>query len=263
MKLLLFCTLFVGWISYYLCQRTLPSAMTVLIPGSPVSRVEDEPRVFQAFSKAYFGQLQSLFSVAYSTSFLLSGIMSDLVSVRALFAVCLALSGLFLAIFPWTEGHHFFGLVVYFLLGLSEGCAWPFVSKILRQTYLPSELGVPFGVFSVGSSCAFFFSPLLIASGVDWKYSFYAIGLVTIGLAIPIYFITTTVPVYVNCPTKIEKQKLQPRWFTVLLVRDLWSVMAIHSVLWLVRATIPDWGHLYLIQERGFERASAGIVTRV
>jgi sugar phosphate permease len=51
------------------------------------------------------------------------------------------------------------------------------------------------------------------------------------------------------------------RWFHVFLVRDLWGVMVIHSTLWLVKASVQDWGQLYLVQGKGFDKGSTGECT--
>lgn len=268
MKLLLFSTLFVGWMSYYLCQRTLPSAMANLLAhNSEQDDSEDVDRTTtQSFSATYIGQLQSLFAVSYSTSFLICGIMSDVVNVKVLFSVCLAGSGLLLAIFPWTEGNQTLGLVVYFLMGLSQGCGWPSTAKILRQTYQPSELGVPWGIMSTGSSFAALLSPFLvskiIASSGSWKYSFYTFGLIALSLSLPITFMTMLSSGTNSDKAKQrqkagEKQPSELKWFHVFMVGELWGVMTIHSLLWLVKASVQDWGQLYLVQEGGFDRVAA------
>lgn len=160
------------------------------------------------------------------------------------------------------------GLVVYALFGLFQGCGWPCTAKILRQTYRPSELGVPWGVMSTASSFAAFLSPFLVSTIItnsgNWKYCFYIFGSIALFLALPIAFITNlssdhpinTKPRPSHTPE--QKQSSKVRWFHVFLVRDLWGVMTIHSMLWLVKASVLDWGQLYLVQESGFDKVSAG-----
>ena len=269
MKLLLFSTLFVGWTSYYLCQRTLPSAAGSLLAAPKREQGNGGDGVGQAtaqsFSAAYIGQLQSLFAVSYSTSFLICGIMSDAVNMRLLLPMCLAASGLLLAAFPWTEGDHMVGSVVYCLLGLVQGCGWPSTAKILRQMYRPSELGVPWGIMSTGSSLAAFFSPFLVSTVItssgSWKYSFYLVGAISLSLSLPIALITTghSKAPSVDGPKQGagKNQSSNLRWFHAFMVGDLWCVIAIHSLLWLVKASVQDWGELYLVQEGGMDPVGA------
>ncbi len=276
MKLLLFSTLMAGWMTYYLCQRTLPSAMTAMInisvnhtPGNQSGNSIDE-----SFTKAYISQLQSLFAVAYSISFLISGIMSDVVNVKIMFSVGLALSGTLLALFPLTEGNHMLGMALYFLFGLSQGCGWPATARILRQTYSPSELGLAWGVMSTASSMASLLSPFLVLSISEaggWKYSFYIMGLSSLCLSLLVVIAFGMMPAFNGEESKgvsddtgkvsdsSQSSDSELRWFNVFCYLDLWCVMAMHSILWLVRASILDWGQLYLIQTRGLMKDSAGI----
>jgi sugar phosphate permease len=154
----------------------------------------------------------SLLQPSYSISFLISGVMSDVVSVRLLFSVGLAASGALLAIFPWMEGHHFLGIVVYCLLGLSQGCGWPSTAKILRQTYRPSELGGPRGIMSTASSLASFLSPLLVTTIItttgSWQYSFYSFGLVALSLALPISLLSQEC-LPIQLPTTLSQSQLE------------------------------------------------------
>jgi OPA family sugar phosphate sensor protein UhpC-like MFS transporter len=269
MKLLLFSTLFIGWMSFYFCQRTLPSTVANLVSAQD-SASRGEGAMQTALSATYLGQLQSLFAVSYSISFLISGIMSDSVNVRVLLPACLATSGLLLAVFPWTEGNQMMGLVVYFLVGSLLGCGWPLTAKILKQTYRPSDLGVPWGIMSTASSFATLFSPVLvstiIAGSGSWKYGFYIFGAIAVSLSLPIAFVTTLPSTDHPIDSgRIEKggegkqhSSSGVKWFHVFLVRELWGVIIIHSLMWLVKASIQDWGQLYLIQEGGFDTIRAG-----
>lgn len=275
-----FYALFIGWMSYYLCQRTLPSAMAWMISSSEkVPVLLDDEAMAKAtssikteFSKAYVGQLQSLFAVAYAISSLVTGILSDVINVKILFSVGLGVSGALLALFPYTEGNHLLGSILYFILGLFQGMGWPSTAKILRQTFPPSELGLPWGLMATGCSIASTLSPFLVSfiiGASSWQYSFYTFGILALSLTLPVMALTSFFP---NRPTgkfvelpSTEKRTMDGslpesklRWFHIFMFGNIWCVMAIHSTLWLVKTCVQDWGQLYLIQKRGLAEASAG-----
>ena len=278
MKLLLFSTLLVGWMTYYLCQRTLPSAMTIMlrvhVNRTPFDKEESDDRS-ETFSKAFIGQLQSLFAVAYSISFLSSGILSDKINVKVMFSLGLALSGVLLALFPFTAGNHWLGMLVYFCFGISQGCGWPATAKMLRQTYHPSELGLAWGLMSTGSSIATMLSPFvvlfLISTAGRWEFGFNAVGVFSFCLSLLAFVLigqAANIPDEESSAQSSDTEKdsdggsetsdSRLQWFHVFRYRELWGVMAMHSILWLVRASVLDWGQLYLIETKAIIYESAG-----
>lgn len=273
MKPVVFGTLLVGWMTYYFCQRTLPSAMTTMIKVTPnyLSSHSDEYSSSQdGFTKAFIGQLQSLFAVAYSISYLVSGIMSDIVNVKIMFFTGLALSGILVALFPLTEGSRALGILVYICFGLCQGCGWPATARILRQMYSPSELGSAWGILSTGSSIASIFSPFLvlsISSTYGWKYSFFITGVAAICFSFVVLVAIEGKKTTFGDAGKVsdtsQNSNSTSRWFTVLGFQNLWVVMAMQSVLWIVAASILDWGQLYLMQTHGLTKDSAGLCSQI
>ena len=74
----------VGWGFCFLCQRTLPSAigyMTTSETGREDGQYSDS-KSGPVFSKEEYGQLQNLFVIAYSSSILLGGFLSDILTQR-------------------------------------------------------------------------------------------------------------------------------------------------------------------------------------
>ena len=218
------------------------------------------------FSKSQLGQFQSLFAISYSISFLVCGILSDVVNVKVMFAAGLASSGFLLFLFPFTQESQILASLVYVCLGFSLGCGWPSTAKILRKIFPPSELGMPWGVMSTSSSFATLVSPLLvyyIISASSWKYSFFVFGITAMLLALPIYAVTS-----VSDSVRVlrdEERRFVPasggRWFHVVLLGRLWGVMLVHAMMWVVKASVQDWGQLYLMQQQQLDQVNAGECT--
>ena len=236
----------------------------------PLMGTEEMP-----FSKEYFGKLQSAFSIAYSTSFLVAGLLSDVMNMEVPFSLGLAASGMLLIIFPLISGNQLYGLVLYFVLGLSQGCGWPSVSKILRQTYHPHERAKPWSIMTTASSIVLLFSPFLVGFIIDnssWQSSFYIFGITALFLTFPVFFIIHYLSgnsAHLNCngdksaiKYKIsDEPKLQlftMKWFQMLLVFDLLYITAIRCVLWVVKASVHDWGQSYLTERGGMTKEIAG-----
>ena len=273
MKLLLFTTMFVGWLSFYLCNRTLPSSIPYIISLSNGSSNAPQESQFSEernpFSQAYLGQLLSFFAVTSSLSFLVSGVMSDVVNVKLLFSAALGLSGLLLATFPLIGENHTFGSLLYICLGITLGCGWPCTAKILRQTYQPSELGVPWGIMSTSSSIATLLSPFLVSwivSMGSWKNTFYSFGTLAVSLAIPVLIIANFSSIAgseaadrkTTSASAGSRAGPRVRWYHVVYVAPLWGVMIVHAMMWVGKATVQDWGQLYLVQKHGLDEVIAG-----
>jgi len=268
MKLLLFGTLYIGRMVFYLCQRTLPSSIPYIISngnGNTTHSQELEHHQ-EAFSQAYLGQLLSLFAASYSLSFLFSGILLDVINIRLLFPIAMGTSGCILVTFPFIGENQLLGSLLFVFLGLTLGCGWPCTAKILRQVYKPSELGVPWGIMSSSSNIAMLMAPLLaswIISFGSWKDMFYICGILALALATPILVVTNCIA----APSSTRKVPEQPtsnsktRWFELLLNGNLRSVMVMHAMMWVVKASVMDWGQLYLIKEQQLDKLSAGKIS--
>lgn len=276
---MLFSALFVGWLAYYLCYRTLPSSLPYMLSLGPTDQPSNSSSSSSSpgptpadldtaththvtpFSRSYLGQLQSLFALSSSFSFLVSGVLSDVVNVRLLFSASLGLSGLLLAAFPLTEGSRLSGSLLYVCLGLTLGVGWPCTAKILRQTYRPSDLGVAWGVMSTSSSVATFLAPLLVSSIVSsgsWEYSFYTFGLTAMTLALPVSLVTLFLTSSPSADSHVGMDERKVSRLHVVFIGPLWGVMIMHAMMWVVKATVQDWGLLYLMQRQSLQEVSAG-----
>lgn len=157
----------------FFCQRTLPSAIgymtagfseeTALIDGQRQTRSLELNEL--VFTKEKYGQLQNLFVIAYSTSILFSGFLSDYLNPRILFYLSMGMSGLLCTIFPLTTGYTLLCSIVWLCFGIFEGCGWPATAKIVKKMYTPIELGMWWSFLSesCASNIAASISPLFIS----------------------------------------------------------------------------------------------------
>lgn len=232
-----------GWSFCFLCQRTLPSAISYMTAGQ-----EDEDRG-PVLSKEEYGQLQNLFVIAYSSSILLGGFLSDNIDPRILLFLCLGISGTLCTIFPLTVGNPFLNGLVWFFFGAFEGLGWPATAKMVKQMYTSAELGVWWSFLSCASNIAASISPLLvsyIAEHSNWQTSFYVTGLTPIILLLPLSMIISSnhTP---QCQTSANPQStVSHKWYQVFFVPALRLIIVVYIILWVAKSSVNNWAQLYL-----------------
>ena len=251
-RFLVFISAVVGWSFCFFCQRTLPSVigyMTVSDTAQGGLRGEQSKPVI---TREEYGRLQNIFVIAYSSSILVSGFLSDYINPRLLFFISMGMSGVFCAVFPLTIGSPFLCSLVWFLFGCFEGCCWPATAKMVKQMYTPSELGMWWSFLSGASNCAAAVSPLFIASIVkntNWQTCFYITGIIPIILLPLILYMIRS-----NCVVTPGKQpnpqdhsvRHSTQWYEVFFVSTLQLVIVVYIILWVAKSSIHGWALLYL-----------------
>ena len=236
----------IGWSFCFLCQRTLPSAIGYMTTRQ--SGTEDtinDP----VFSKEEYGRLQNLFVIAYSSSILLGGFLSDYFDPRNLFFLSLGMSGTLCTIFPFTVGNSLLNSLVWFFFGAFEGFGWPSTAKMVKRMYTPAELGVWWSFLSCASNIAASFSPLLVSYIVEyssWQTSFYVIGLIPILLILPISMVIKLNSTPKHQTSTIPQSSVNQKWYQVFLVSTLQLVIVVYIILWVAKSSVNNWAQLYL-----------------
>lgn len=82
--------------------------------------------------RAAAGLITSSQSAAYAVSKFVSGVLSDRLSARWLFAAGLLLVGIVNVLFSWSGSVGAFA-ALWFLNGLAQGLGWPPCGKVLRK----------------------------------------------------------------------------------------------------------------------------------
>lgn len=78
------------------------------------------------------GLITSSQTMAYAISKFISGVLSDRISARWLFAIGLFVVGGINIVFSWSSTVSMFSLL-WFINGLGQGCGWPPCGKVLRK----------------------------------------------------------------------------------------------------------------------------------
>ena len=125
-----------------------------------------------------YGQLTSLFLLAYAIMYAGGGRIMDWLGTRLGYAVMIV----------WWSAANFFtgtissvlGLGVFrFLLGMGEGGGFPGSGKAVAEWFPPRERSLAFGIFNTGSSVGAVIAPplmALIVSSLGWRAVFFITG---------------------------------------------------------------------------------------
>ena len=131
------------------------------------------------FTHTDLAKILSAFQLSYAVTWLLGGILLDLIGTR----LGLALAVSFWSIVNILTGfaHSLFGFASFrFLLGIGEGFNWPGASKVVAEWFPAKERSVAVAIFDSGSSVGGAIAALtlpLIAVAFGWRAAFVASGL--------------------------------------------------------------------------------------
>ncbi len=204
-------------------------------------------------SSADYGNITSMFMVAYTIGQVAIGNWIDKVGTRIGFAVC---------IFAWSlaaAGHALVEtgmqlLALRFLLGLGESGNWPAGVKAVAETLPQERRAFGMAIFDGGSAVGAIIAPPLVVAltaQFGWRAAFAATGLAgLVWMAIWWFSYKPLLP----APAKTKRD-----WFGLLRFRALWGLMATRflatPVWWFYVFWLPD----YLSKGRGFSLAEIGM----
>jgi ACS family hexuronate transporter-like MFS transporter len=154
-------TLFGSTVINYISRQTFSVLSPVITAQFHLSRTE-------------LGRIFGAFQVSYALTWLLGGILLDVVGTR----IGLAIAVVFWSVVNACTGlaNSVFGFAACrFLLGIGEGFNWPGASKTVAEWFPGSERSVAVAIFdsgsSVGGALAIVVIPL-VARWVGWRWSF-------------------------------------------------------------------------------------------
>ena len=171
----MFLSMFVGWSCHTLVRRTLPSATSSLIQH-------------QGFSRDEIGMIASCFASAYGVSKFLGAIISDHASPGKVFSCGLLLGGFCCIIFPNASVIPL-ACAVWFVEGIVQGLGWPPCVVLLKSWYPQSQIGRWWSILSSAGNITGALIPFIVlyfTSLVNWSFSFYFFGIVSVltGMAV-------------------------------------------------------------------------------
>lgn len=206
---------------------------------------------------AAYGNISTLFMLAYAVSQLASGLMIDRIGSRAGFVVCVtlwSLAGIAHALVKNAAGL----AVVRLLLGLGEGGNWPAGTKAIAEHMPKDRRAFAMGVFDGGSAAGAIVAPPLVAFlglRFGWRMAFVVTGLLG--------FVWLAAWVFHSRPgggsTAAGPPRDLPPFSSVLRLPNTWALlftrMLATPVWWFYVFWLPD----YLGRERGFGLKEIGM----
>ena len=242
--------LLLGWVTLYLCQRTVPSTASHLQTSA-------------SFSLEDVSKLLSCFALTYALTKLASGFLYDGLglSPKLLFCWGLGAGGLLCVLFPAAAST---GLpltcLLWMLVGVFHGFGWPACAQMTKQWYRPSELGKRYAVLSAASNVATGTAPVLsvyMATTVGWQSVYYLLGTTSL-------IFSTVLMVGMEYQPQKRKESLNKcytshregkevtetySWWSVFLFKEFWLVTVLSATAWTVKASVFDWMLLYVSQQ--------------
>lgn len=226
-------------------------------------------------SDAQYGNIVSLFLVAYTIAYLFSGRVVDAMGSRL---------GLALFVGWWSVANMLTGFArsaaslggFRFLLGLGEAGGYTASPKVVSEWFPPKDRGIAVGMYSVGGSVGATIAPLLVimlANYWGWRSAFVVtggLGLVFVALWLLLYrdprrhpWLTERERALIlegaasETPEPAQagpKLREWTRWKTILAEPAVWALMGARLLTDPVWYFVQFWMPKYLHSEHGFEQ---------
>lgn len=252
---MIFVALFLGYACYSYNRKSVSFALPALTA--------------EGLSNEQAGTMMSAQNLAYAGSKFTCGVLADRLSTRLLFGVGLVLSGLVTLGFSATSVSSLAGYLVsilWCLNGITQGCGWPALVKLLQQWFPPSSFGTSYGILAASSNISLSLAPVLasfLILNYDWRVSLLVAG------ALPIVAGLASRLALVDKPTDVGLQAVVEDAWQGEDDRSLATVMDLvkSPFIWLMslgyltafgaKTGAVDWGQLYLIQDLGHSQFAA------
>ena len=254
-------TLFGSTVINYISRQTLSVLAPVLTHELHLDRTQ-------------YAQIVSAFQIAYALTWLVGGILIDVIGTRLGLALAVIWWSLASMLTAFANSVFSFGLF-RFLLGMGEGCNWPGATKAVAEWFPARERGLAVAIFDSGSSVGAVIAPPLVAwlaATVGWRYAFVAsgvFGFLWLATWLTIYHPLISHPrVTVEERRLIEEARDTPttssrsgtgRYLALLKQPNVWGIVLGRAfsdpIWWFYVFWIPQ----YLSDARGFSLKQIGI----
>ncbi|AXC12641.1 Hexuronate transporter [Acidisarcina polymorpha] len=213
------------------------------------------------------GKIMGAFQVSYAFTWLIGGIILDIVGTRI---------GLAAAVILWSTVNMITGLAssafgfaaFRFMLGIGEGFNWPGAGKAVAEWFPDQERSLAVAVFDSGSSVGGMIAALAIpwiALSVGWRWAFIfsgSLGFIWLFVWLRVYHpldrhprVTGSEATYIRSGQTARAKSIAAgwgRWGNLLRERNLWGVVlgrALTDPIWWFYVF---WLPQYLSDARGF-----------
>lgn len=227
----------------YLDRQALPVAVTAIQQEIPLSNTQ-------------FGDLTSLFLLAYALMYAGGGALVDRLGARRGFLAIMIFWSLACASHAAASGFTTLALS-RFLLGLGEGGGFPAATRVIAESFAVAERSTAMGLVNAGTAVGGLAAPPLIAAILlhgSWRWVFVACGgagLTWAAVWRRVYGAEVPPPAATECE-RVE------RWTSLLAYRQVWGLVAAKCLTDAAWFFYIAWLPKYLYDARHFDVKQVG-----
>ena len=226
----------------YLDRQSLPVAVAAIQHDIPLSNTQ-------------FGDLTSLFLLAYALMYAGGGVLVDRLGTRRGFLAIMIFWSLACASHALAAG---FGMLAMsrFLLGLGEGGGFPAATKVIAEWFPAGERSTAMGIVNAGTAIGAVAAPPAIAAILlhgSWRWVFVACGAAGLGWAA--WWSRAYVQPPAPAPQRVE---VAPAWTALLTHREVWGLVAAKFLTDAAWFFYIAWLPKYLYDARHFDVKQVG-----
>lgn len=264
-RIRIFYSMYIGYLFYYFTRKSFTFITPFLTSDL-------------GLTKANIGLLASTLSIAYGLSKFISGIWCDRSNPRYFMAIGLILTGVCNIFFGFSSS--LFSLALFWgLNGWFQGFGWPACTKQLTHWYSRSERGTWWSACTTSHTVGGFLIAYVAAYSAvfwGWRFAMYIPGILCIFVGLWLINRLRDVPQSLGLPA-IEKfknetieNKSEPSEDSqgtmsikqilleqVLCNKFVWILAVSYFFVYIVRTAVNDWGPLYLVEIKGYEKITA------
>jgi MFS transporter, ACS family, hexuronate transporter len=204
------------------------------------------------------------FQVAYAVTWLVGGILLDIVGTRLGLSIAVVWWSLVSIVTSFANSAFSFG-ALRFLLGIGEGFNWPGASKAVAEHFPPQERSVAVAIFDSGSSIGGAVAAIAIpwiALKIGWRFAFTfsgVLGFLWLGLWLAIYPRSGTTAA-ARSPASLKLREVST-WLPLLKRRETWAVVIGRSLTDPIWWFYVFWLPQYFSDTRGFSLKQIAVFT--
>jgi ACS family hexuronate transporter-like MFS transporter len=214
------------------------------------------PEISKQFhlSHADLSQIFGSFQLSYAVTWLLGGILLDIVGTRLGLSVAVVWWSIVSIATSFANSAFSFG-VLRFLLGIGEGFNWPGASKAVAEFFPARERSVAVAIFDSGSSVGGALAAISIpwiALRFGWRSAFVfsgVLGLLWLALWLAVY------PRGARVKREAPVRSVYKDWLSLLRRREAWAIVIGRSLTDPIWWFYVFWLPQYLSDARGFSLA--------
>jgi ACS family hexuronate transporter-like MFS transporter len=227
----------------YLDRQALPVAVTAIQREIPLSNTQ-------------FGDLTSLFLLAYALMYAGGGALVDRLGARRGFLAIMIFWSLACASHAAAAGFAMLA-VSRFLLGLGEGGGFPAATRVIAESFAVAERSTAMGLVNAGTAVGALAAPPLIAAILmhgSWRWVFIACG------AAGLTWAALWPRVYgADARSRAENQRERVvSWMSLLAYRQVWGLVAAKCLTDAAWFFYIAWLPKYLYDARHFDVKQVG-----